>query len=613
MEPAKRQQPMHIFNAPQQTYTPAEIEELMPFYNNVALVLAAYQIVKGKVISLNEKDVVLDINGKGDASIPLNECKGIPDLKVGDHLEVYVVQQEDQKGDLVVSRKKAMLLKAWEKLTEAYTNKETLEGKVKRKIKGGLVLDILGIEVFLPGSLISTTQTTDFDEFLGHTLEVKVAKINKQKDNIVVSRKLIMEEAEEKQRKEILKNIERGQILSGTIKNITSFGVFVNLGGITGLLHNSCMAWHKRVDHLKDAVDEEGKPIFELNNPIEVAVKDFNLEKGYISLSTRLLAWAKLPEDIVEGSKIKGVVKEIFDSYSVIEIMKGVAGTLHIAEMSYSKRIRHPEDVIHIGQEIESVVSSIDRENQDLRLSLKALQQDPWESDEVKQYKVGERYKAKVCSIFKHGAYLELMPGVEGVLSHKHMSWVKKINNMYHVCRIGEEMEVMILDVDHEHRLFQLGRRELEENPWLSAFKKIFTIGSVHEGIILKLTPKETQEGQESAIGGAIIELPYSLQIFVPIKNLDAKKLKEGATGQFTVLKFFPDDQKLLLSQVKDTPEKKTTSNKSEPKSSRQRQYIASQSASTLGDIGVLKQLKEELAKKDAEDRKKKREKSIKK
>lgn len=605
---------MHIFNAPKQTYTPTEIEEVMPLYNDVALVLAAYQIVQGKVISLNEKDIVLDINGKGDASIPLNECKDMPDLKVGDELEVYVVRQEDQKGDLVVSRKKAMLLKAWEKLAEAYANKETLAGKVTRKIKGGLVLDILGIEVFLPGSLINTTQTTDFDEFLGHTLEVKVAKINKQKDNIVVSRKLIIEEAEEKQRKEILKNIEKGQILSGTIKNITSFGVFVNLGGITGLLHNSCMAWHKRVEHLKNAVDEKGEPIFELNQPIEVAVKDFNLEKGYISLSTRLLAWSKLSEDIVEGSKIKGVVKEIFDSYSVIEIMKGVAGTLHIAEMSYSKRIRHPEDVIQIGQEVESVVSSIDRENQDLRLSLKSLQQDPWESDDVKQYKIGKIYKAKVCSVFKHGAYLELMPGVEGVLSHKHISWVKRIHNMYNTCRIGEEMEVMLLDVDHEHRLFQFSLRELEENPWLSVFKKVFTIGSVHEGVILKLTPKDNQDSKDNAIGGAIIELPYSLQIFVPIKNLDAKKLKEGATGQFTVLKFFGEDQKLLLSQVTDNPDtKKTISKKSEPRGSRQRQYIASKSTSTLGDIGVLKQLKEELAKKDAEDRKKKREKSIKK
>ena len=610
MESVKRQQPMYIFNAPKQIYTPTEIAEIMPLYNNVALVLAAYQIVKGKVIGLDEKDVVLDINGKGDALVPLNECKDIPDLKVGDSLEVYVMRQEDQKGDLLVSRKKAMLLKAWEKLADAYENKEILQGKVKRKIKGGLVLDILGIEVFLPGSLISMTQTTDFDELLGHTLEVKVAKINKQKDNIVVSRKLIIEEAEEKQRQEILKNLEKGQILSGTIKNITSFGVFVNLGGITGLLHHSCMAWHKHVDHLKDAVDEEGKPVFELNKPIEVAVKDFNLEKGYISLSTRLLAWAKLPEDIVEGSKVKGVVKEIFDGYSVIEIMKGVAGTLHIAEMSYSKRIRHPEDVIHVGQEIEAVVNSIDREKQDLRLSLKGLQQDPWESDQLKQYKVGEPYKAKVCSIFKHGAYLELEPGMEGVLSHKHISWVKRIHNMYNLCHIGQEMEVMILDVDHEHRLFQFGLRELKENPWLSVFKKIFTIGSVHEGVILKLTPKDNQE---SVIGGAIIELPYSLQIFVPIKNLDEKKLKEGATAQFTVLKFLPEEQKLMLSQVKDTPAKKTTSKKTEERSPKQRQYIASQSTNTLGDIGVLKQLKEELAKKDAEDRKNKREKSIKK
>ncbi len=574
-----------FFNDVQTAYTTESFRDLFQQYEEKRPVEVEREVVKARVLQITDRDVVLDLGAKSNGIVSCSEFKDLVDFKVGDEVEVYIDAKEDLRGELQVSRKSARLIKAWEALSEAHRTGEILKGFVKRKIKGGLVLDILDIEVFLPGSQINTVQTKNFDEYVGNFVEVVVVKMNENKDNVVVSRKILIEKEQAKHRENIIKGLEKGQIISGTIKNVTNFGIFVNLGGIVGLLHKKDIAYNKKIDDLLQLKDEKGQVVFNVEQTLQVVIKDFDLEKNYVSLSTKMLTWSKLPEDIVEGSRVQGIVREISDYYALIEVLEGVIGLLHISEMSYSSAIKHPKNVLSLNQKLDLQVLDIDREAQELRLGLKQLMSDPWKGDHMQKYLVGGRFKGRVFNLTKNGVYIEFEPGIEGFLHKKYVSWTKKIHDVEELFKEQDEIEVVVTSVDQEHRLLILSLRDLQENPW-SSFKKMFTIGSTHKGNIVKKTN-----------GGIIVEVENGLQCFVPSKDLgkkESKKMMVGTSLDFYVVDFVEDEQKLLLSVV--SKEHNTSGNATS--------YKNTEVNNTLGDLEVLKQLKAELAEKDREDRK---------
>lgn len=575
-------------------YSKEEREKLEKMYEDTLTSVTEKDVVKGRVVSISDRDVILNIGFKSDGLVSAAEFRDMPDLKIGDEVEVFVEKQEDANGQLILSRKKAKIVKAWEKIQHAEDHDEVIEGFVKRRTKGGLIVDIYGIEAFLPGSQIDVKPIRDFDVFVGKKMEVKVVKINYSNDNVVVSHKVLIEKDLEKQKAEILENLEKGQVLEGVIKNMTNFGVFIDLGGVDGLLHITDISWG-RINHPEE--------VLELDQKVNVVVLDFDDEKKRISLGMKQLTphpWDSLSEDIEIGSKIKGKIVNVADYGAFLEIMPGVEGLIHVSEMSWSQHLRNPQDFIEIGDELEAVVLTLDREERKMSLGIKQLTEDPWtKQDVLTKYAVGTRHKGIVRNLTNFGLFIELEEGIDGLVHVSDLSWTKKIKHPSEFVKVGDELEVQVLELDVENRRLALGHKQLEENPW-DTFESVFTRGSVHRCTVISKTDK-----------GAVLELPYGIEGFTTAKNLvkeDGSVAEVGETIDFKVLEFSKEDKRIVLSHTATHTQKdekpKAAPKKKKGKKTTLDRINAGREKDTLGDLGALSELKEKMEGEKKEDKK---------
>ena len=562
----------------------------------------AHEIVKGKIILLTKREAVLDIGGKADGVVSLTELRHIADPKVGDEVEVYIAEKENKWGDIVLSHRMAVLIKTWDMIRDAYENKKALQGKVKRAIKGGLIVDIDGIETFLPGSQIAISPVKNFHEEVGKTIQVQVLKINKRKENVIISRRLLLQKEQEAQRKEVIASLKKGQILSGIVKNITHFGAFIDLGGIVGLVHKNHATWDKKVSSPHNIKDENGEPMFVVGKEIKVVVENFDLEEGNIFLSTKRLMtnpWDTFAEKEKEGESIvKGRVKEIMEYGAFVELLDypGITGLLHVSDISHASYLDHPKEVIAIGEEREFKVLTMSKDDHDLRLGLKQLTPNPWEIKEtIDKYAIDTIHEAKVRSLVHGGAYLTLETGIEGFVPNKNLSWTKKIFNPSEVLKKGNTTQVKILGIDEENKMLLLGVREVEENPWPS-FKQTFEVGSIHKGTISK-----------KVTGGAIVELAYGIMTFVGNKELikqDKTEVTEGEELDFAVIYCSADYEKegIGVSHTETYKKGKKKTDIKKPKAKgKPMNFISGEKNSTLGDFEALTKLRDELRKQTEE------------
>ncbi len=516
-------------------YSQADRESQEALYAGTLSTVQPNTIIDGTVAALTDRDVVLNIGFKSDGLVSRTEFRDMPDLKVGDIVAVLVMDQENKDGQLVLSRKSAKLLKAWETITTAHEQDLIVEGKVKSRTKGGLVVDISGIETFLPGSQIDVKPVRDYDQYVGKTMEFKVVKLNPILKNAVVSHKILIEKDLEAQKAEIIANLEKGQVLEGIVKNITDFGAFIDLGGIDGLLHITDISWG-RVTNPRD--------VLTLDEKLNVVILNFEDGKKRISLGLKQLTphpWDALTQNIELGSRIKGKVVNIAEYGAFIEVAQGVEGLIHVSEMSWSQHLRNPSEILKVDEEIEAVVLSIEREERKMSLGLKQLSPDPWTNIEEK-YLVGSRHKGKVRNLTNFGLFVELGEGVDGLVHVSDLSWTKKINHPSEFIKKDEEIEVVVLEVDNENRRLSLGHKQLEDNPW-DTFETIFMEGSDHEAKIISSDDK-----------GAVVELAYGLDGFVPRKQLNRENgaaLKVGETATFRVLEFNKDNRRIALSHTR--------------------------------------------------------------
>ncbi|MBK6267388.1 30S ribosomal protein S1 [Marivirga sp. S37H4] len=569
-------------------YSQAKKEELASMYDNVSTDLAEQEVVKAIVVAINERDVVLNVGYKSDGLVPTNEFRDVPDLKVGDEVEVYVEEKEDRNGELVLSRRKAKIVGAWDKIQNALDGDEIIEGIVKRRTKGGLIVDVHGVEAFLPGSQIDVKPIRDFDVFVGKKMEVKVVKINYSNDNVVVSHKVLIEKDLEKQKAEILNNLEKGQVLEGVIKNMTNFGVFIDLGGVDGLLHITDISWG-RINHPEE--------VLKLDEKVKIVVLDFDENKKRISLGMKQLTshpWDSLAADLEIGSKVKGKIVNVADYGAFLEIAPGVEGLIHVSEMSWSQHLRNPQDFINVGDELEAVVLTLDKDERKMSLGIKQLTEDPWNKKEVlTKYAVGTQHKGVVRNMTNFGLFIELEEGIDGLVHVSDLSWTKKIKHPSEFVKVNEELDVVVLELDVENRRLALGHKQLEENPW-DTFETVFTVGSNHKCTVLNKSEK-----------GAVIELPYGIEGFVATKHLkkaDESMAEVGESLEFKVLEFSKDDKRIVLSHlhthsdVEEAPKKKVApaAAKGKKKSSAPKQQQQG-SSSTLGDLDALSALKEQM------------------
>lgn len=564
-------------------YSKAEREQMENVYEQTLTQITEKEVVKGIVVGINDRDVILNIGFKSDGLISAAEFRDIPGLKVGDEVEVYIEEQENVNGQLVLSRRKAKIVKAWEKIQGALDNDEVLEGIVKRRTKGGLILDIHGVEAFLPGSQIDVKPIRDFDVFVGKNMDVKVVKINYSNDNVVVSHKVLIEKDLEEQKAEILNNLEKGQVLEGVIKNMTNFGVFIDLGGVDGLLHITDISWG-RINHPEE--------VLSLDQKVNIVVLDFDDEKRRISLGMKQLTphpWDSLPEEIQVNSKVKGKIVNVADYGAFLEIMPGVEGLIHVSEMSWSQHLRNPQDFISIGDELDAVVLTLDREERKMSLGIKQLTEDPWtKQDLLTKYAVGTKHTGIVRNLTNFGLFIELEEGIDGLVHVSDLSWTKKIKHPSEFIKVSEELQVQVLELDVENRRLALGHKQLEENPW-DTFESIFTRGSVHKATILNKMEK-----------GAIIELPYGIEGFANLKNLtkeDGSVAEAGENMEFKVIDFSKDDKKIILSHTSVFSE---TDDAAKKRSKKKKQNVISQinkdtEKDTLGDIEALSALKQQM------------------
>jgi len=529
------------------SYSKEEQQRLAEMYGATLNEVEESKVVKGKVVTITDRDVVIDVGFKADGLVPRSEFRDMPELKVGDEVEVYVEKKESKTGQIELSRKKAKILTAWDKIQAALDNDTVIEGFVKRRTKGGLIVDIFGIESFLPGSQIDVKPIRDFDVFVGKKMEVKVIKINYTNDNVVVSHKVLIEKDLEEQRSQILANLERGQVLEGVIKNMTNFGVFIDLGGVDGLLHITDISWG-RITHPEE--------MLALDQKVRVVVLDFDDDKKRISLGMKQLTphpWESLDPAIEVGSRVKGKIVNVADYGAFLEIMPGVEGLIHVSEMSWSQHLRNPQDFLKIGDEIEAVVLTLDREERKMSLGIKQLTEDPWTKQEmISKYAVGTQHKGTVRNLTNFGLFLELEEGVDGLVHVSDLSWTKKIKHPSEFVKVGDELDVKVLELDIENRRLALGHKQLEENPW-DNFETIFTEGSVHKCTIQAKTDK-----------GAVLELPYGIEGFCNTKNLvkaDGSQPEVGETLDFKVIEFVKGEKKIILSHLatytEDKKEKK--------------------------------------------------------
>ena len=490
------------------------------------------EVVEGTVISIGKREVVVNIGYKSDGIIPVNEFRYNPDLKVGDTVEVYVENQEDKRGQLVLSHKKARASKSWERVNAALENKEVIKGYIKCRTKGGMIVDIFGIEAFLPGSQIDVKPIRDYDVFVGKTMEFQVVKINQEYKNVVVSHKALIEAELEAQKQEIISKLQKGQVLEGTVKNITSYGVFIDLGGVDGLIHITDLSWGRVNDPHE---------IVELDQKLNVVILDFDEEKKRIALGLKQLTphpWDALDESLKVGDKVKGKVVVMADYGAFVEIAPGVEGLIHVSEMSWSQHLRSAQDFLKVGDEVEAVILTLDRQERKMSLGIKQLKDDPWKDIEVK-YPVGSRHQAKVRNFTNFGVFVELEEGVDGLIHISDLSWTKKIKHPSEFTQIGAEIEVVVLEIDKDNRRLSLGHKQLEENPW-DVFETTFTEGSVHEGTIVELMDK-----------GAVVQLEYGVEGFATPKHLvkeDGSHAKEGEKLPFKVIEFNKDSKRIILS-----------------------------------------------------------------
>ena len=490
------------------------------------------EVVEGTVIAVGKREVVVNIGYKSDGIIPVNEFRYNPDLKPGDVVEVYIENQEDKRGQLVLSHRKARATKSWERVNAALENKEVITGYIKCRTKGGMIVDVFGIEAFLPGSQIDVKPIRDYDVFVGKTMEFQVVKINQEYKNVVVSHKALIEAELEAQKQEIISKLEKGQVLEGTVKNITSYGVFIDLGGVDGLIHITDLSWGRVNDPHE---------IVELDQKLNVVILDFDEEKKRIALGLKQLTphpWDALDAELKVGDKVKGKVVVMADYGAFVEIAPGVEGLIHVSEMSWSQHLRSAQDFLKVGDEVEAVVLTLDRNERKMSLGIKQLKEDPWKDIE-KKYPVNSRHQAKVRNFTNFGVFVELEEGVDGLIHISDLSWTKKVKHPSEFTQIGADIEVVVLEIDKENRRLSLGHKQLEENPW-DVFEGVFTEGSVHEGTITELMDK-----------GAVIQLEYGVEGFATPKHLvkeDGSHAKEGEKLAFKVIEFNKDSKRIILS-----------------------------------------------------------------
>ena len=591
-ELTKNVQPLQDFNWDEyENGTVANVskEELDKAYDETLNKVADHQVVEGKVISVDKKEVVVNIGYKSDGIIPATEFRYNPDLKEGDVVEVYVESAEDKKGQLLLSHKKARLSKAWDRVNEALDKEEIVQGFIKCRTKGGMIVDVFGIEAFLPGSQIDVHPIRDYDQFVGKTMEFKIVKINQEFRNVVVSHKALIEQELEAQKQEIISKLEKGQILEGTVKNITSYGVFVDLGGVDGLVHITDLSWG-RVD--------DPKKVVELDQKINVVILDFDEEKKRIALGLKQLTphpWDALDKNLKVGDKITGKVVVIADYGAFVEVQPGVEGLIHVSEMSWSQHLRSAQEFLKVGDEVEAVILTLDRDERKMSLGIKQLKEDPWEAIDVK-YPVGSKHKAKVRNFTNFGVFVELEEGVDGLIHISDLSWTKKVKHPSEFTKVGEPIDVVVLDIDKENRRLSLGHKQLEENPW-DAFEAKYSVGSVHEGKITEVLEK-----------GAVVALEENVEGFATPKHLvkeDGSQAQMGETLPFKVIEFNKDSKRIILSHSRTFEDEKRKEERAARKAAAPRvakkddtPKIENVAASTsLGDLDVLAQLKAQMEK----------------
>ncbi|MDD6493211.1 MAG: 30S ribosomal protein S1 [Bacteroidales bacterium] len=561
-------------------------EDLEKAYDETLNKVSEHQVVDGTVISVDKKEVIVNIGYKSDGIIPASEFRYNPDLKAGDTVEVYVENPEDKKGQLVLSHKKARLSKSWDRVNAALDNEEVVQGYVKCRTKGGMIVDVFGIEAFLPGSQIDVHPIRDYDVFVGKTMEFKVIKINQEFKNVVVSHKALIEAELEAQKKEIISKLEKGQVLEGTVKNITSYGVFVDLGGVDGLIHITDLSWG-RVSNPHEVV--------ELDQKINVVILDFDNEKKRIALGLKQLTphpWDALDANLKVGDHINGKVVVIADYGAFVEIAPGVEGLFHVSEMSWSQHLRSAQDFLHVGDQVEAVILTLDREERKMSLGIKQLKEDPWENIEQK-YPEGSKHTARVRNFTNFGVFVELEEGVDGLIHISDLSWTKKVKHPSEFTQVGAEIEVVVLEIDKKNRRLSLGHKQLEDNPW-DTYETIYTPGSVHTGKISEMMDK-----------GAVITLNEGGEGFATPKHLqkqDGTQAQVGEELEFKVIEFVKETKRIILSHSRTFEESAEEPKKRNPRPSRQKKeetaVIQNVAASTtLGDLDALAQLKAQMEK----------------
>ncbi len=562
-------------------------EELTKTYDESLNTVKDKEVIEGTIIALNKREAVVNIDYKSDGIIPMSEFRYNPDIKVGDTVEVFIENQEDKKGQLILSHRKARMSRSWERINQALENDEVIKGFIKCRTKGGMIVDVFGIEAFLPGSQIDVKPIRDYDIFVGKTMEFKVVKINQEFKNVVVSHKALIEAELEQQKKEIISKLERGQVLKGVVKNITTYGVFIDLGGVDGLIHITDLSWG-RVSHPEEVV--------KLDQELDVVILDFDDERKRIALGLKQLQphpWDALDSELKVGDKVNGRVVVMADYGAFVEIAPGVEGLIHVSEMSWSQHLRSAQDFMKVGDEVEAVILTLDRDERKMSLGIKQLKKDPWEDIEVR-YPIGSKHTAKVRNFTNFGVFVEIEEGVDGLIHISDLSWTKKVKHPSEFTQLGAEIEVVVLEIDKDNRRLSLGHKQLEDNPW-EGLEAIFTPGSIQEGTIVEMQDK-----------GAVISLDHGMEGFATPKHLvkqDGSMPKVGDTLDFKVIEFNKDNKRIFLSHSRifedEAKAEKNEARKARRQNSRREEQPVLNTPiekTTLGDLQELAALKEKLA-----------------
>ena len=571
-------------------YSESERDKLANLYNDTLNTVSEKEVLTGTVISLNKREVVVDIGYKSDGIVSVNEFRYNPDLKVGDKVDVYIESLEDKKGQMILSHKQARSTRSWDRVNEALDRDEIIKGYIKCRTKGGMIVDVFGIEAFLPGSQIDVKPIRDYDVFVGKTMEFKVVKINNEYRNVVVSHKALIEAELEQQKKDIIGKLEKGQVLEGTVKNITSYGVFMDLGGVDGLIHITDLSWG-RISHPSEIV--------ELDQKLNVVILDFDDDKKRIALGLKQLTphpWDNLDSELKVGDKVKGKVVVIADYGAFVEIATGVEGLIHVSEMSWSQHLRSAQDFLKVGDEVEASILTLDRDERKMSLGIKQLKSDPWENIET-TFGVGTKHVATVRNFTNFGVFVEIAEGVDGLIHISDLSWTKKIKHPSEFTGIGDEIQVVVLDIDKENRRLSLGHKQLEENPW-DVFETIFTADSIHEGTVVELMDK-----------GAVIALPYGVEGFATPRHLvkeDGTSVKQDEKLDFKVIEFNKSAKRIIVSHSRIAEDEKRAEDNAKrktharaKKAEKQATETLSIEKTTLGDISELAALKTQMEEKE--------------